>query len=348
MTTFRSIVLTGGGTAGHIMPCVALIERLRPHFTHIHYIGSSGGMESRIIGTIPDVIYHAVPCVKLDRSKLLSNINIPYKLHTGVKAAKKLLDVIQPDVIFSKGGYVSLPVVLASHNIPVVMHESDITMGLANRLVKRRCRIIATAFDGTAKGDNVYRIGIPLRSNLYVPKVHSSRPTLLVIGGSLGSRTVSRAIMNQLDDLLRIYDIIHIVGKGNLSDTKRNGYREIEFTDNMSDLYSRADVAVSRGGATTLFELIALRIPALVIPLPKGVSRGDQVLNAKYFAERKLCHVLYESELEHTNLTSCLNKLLADKELAAALKNARDMDGTGKLTRIILDTADSKRRQSTI
>lgn len=328
MTT---IVLTGGGTAGHVMPNIALL----PFFDgcSVHYIGGNG-MEKQLISAHKNVTYHEIPCVKYERGIKLKNLLIPFKLIKSVFAAKKVLKEISPDVIFTKGGFVSLPVALAARKTPLITHESDMSLGLTNKLIAKKCRYVCTAFDVTAdKLKNGVYTGAILRQEIYGGKRSSVRPTLLVMGGSLGSKAINDCLNECLNELTERYDVVHIVGKGNLSGTKMPHYRQMEFCSSMADLYASADLIISRGGSGSLFEIAALRKKALIIPLPKGASRGDQVENAEYFSSRSLVKVLPQNELTPKRLIDEVKKLASFKP------SAMKVDGTADVARLILSAS---------
>ncbi len=323
----KKIVLTGGGTAGHIMPNIALLPYLTDY--EVHYIGGNG-MEKELIGAQKNVVYHEIPCVKYARGIKLKNLLIPFKLIKSIHAARKTLKIIKPNVIFSKGGFVSLPVALAAGKTPVITHESDMSLGLTNRIIGRKCKYVCTAFDVTAKKlKNGFYTGALLRRELFFGKRTSPRPTLLVMGGSLGSAAINDCLMSCLDKLGKKYRIIHIVGRGNLKDIDVPGSNQIEFTSSMADIYADADLIISRGGANSLFEIAALNKRALIIPLPKGASRGDQVENALYFSERGLIKLLFQDELTPERLISELSAL---ENFAPAKFN---VDGTKKVAELI-------------
>lgn len=341
----RKIILTGGGTAGHVTPILALLPYLKPKFDEIHFIGSENGIEKRLIEKCDYVKYHAVPCVKLIRGFSLKNFKIPFVLIKGISACKKLLKEIRPDVIFSKGGYVGLPVCLAAKNIPLVIHESDYSMGLTNKLVAKKSAAVCTAFSSTAENlKNAYCTGIPIRREMFEASqisldLNSALPTVLVMGGSQGARKINECIVEAAEMLLGKYNLIHITGRGNATDIKslpkKGKYIGIEYADNIQDYLNAADMVVSRGGAGSLFEIMALKKPSLIIPLPKGRSRGDQLLNAQYFADMGCCYVLKQEDLSPVNLAENLNALYNDKEISLRLRNKRNIDGTQKVLEII-------------
>lgn len=319
-----TIVLTGGGTAGHVMPHLALLPYLKKDFDNIYYIGSVGGMEKSIIQKT-GIPYFSVPCAKLARSFTLKNLKIPFTLFSGIKKSGKILDELKPDVIFSKGGYVSLPVVIAAkkRNIPVIAHESDFSIGLANRIAAKYCEKVLTAFPQAAKSlKNGVFVGAPLRRSIFSAKkleslkhfgLSGEKPVILATGGSLGASAINAALRDALDNVLPTFDVLHVCGKGNLSGIHKKGYVEIEFTDKMDMALCAADVCISRAGANTVFEMASLAKPMLLIPLPKGVSRGDQILNAEHFKNLGLAKVLYQDNLSPESLIRAINALYENR-----------------------------------
>ena len=319
-----TIVLTGGGTAGHVTPHLALLPYLKKDFDKIYYIGSFNGMEKDIIAKT-GVKYYSVPCAKLVRKFTFKNFAIPFTLIKGVREAGEILDDLKPDVIFSKGGYVSLPVVLAakSKRIPVICHESDYSVGLANKISARYCKKVLTSFPSAAKSlKNGVCVGTPLKNSLFTANKAESlktfgltnkKPVILVTGGSLGAKAINDSLRGALDELLKKYQILHICGKGNLSGIQKSGYREIEFTDKMENAFAVADICISRAGANTVFEMASLKKPMLLIPLPKGVSRGDQILNAEYFASKGLAKILPQENLSERTLILAIDGVYNDR-----------------------------------
>ena len=317
------IVLTGGGTAGHVVPNLALVPYLKKYFDEVFYIGSNNGIEKDLVTTLP---FYGIDCVKFIRKSVVKNLAIPYKLVKSVNQSKKILRDIKPDVVFSKGGYVGLPVVIASKklNIPVIGHESDITLGLANKISAKYATEILTSFKTTAENlKNGRFTGPPLKDGLGdYPKplaikefgFSESKPVLFVFGGSLGSKTLNILVRNNLQFLLKKYNVLHVSGKNDYNGKiKAVGYTELKYLNDMSKGYSVADVVVSRCGANSAFEVLSLNIPAVFIPLPKGVSRGDQELNAKYFESLNLCVVLHEPDINNQKFLTAIDTALNKK-----------------------------------
>ncbi len=345
----EKIILTGGGTAGHITPNIALL----PHLTEfeIHYIGQPNSMEEELMREQKGVIFHPLEAPKLVRSLTAKNLTVPFKLLKAKRGAKKLLDEIKPKVIFSKGGFVALPVMLAAKGIPLILHESDISMGLANKLVVKKCKYACTSFSSTAQSlPNGICTGAPLRGSLYEGKKEVAerisnlrgRKNLLVFGGSLGAAAVNEAVFSALPKLTESYDVVHIVGKNNVKPIDCPRYFQLPFTSNIADFFAWADLCVSRGGANALFELTALKKPTLVIPLPKGNSRGDQVDNAKYFRDMGCARVLLQEDL---NPDSLVREVLELDRLKFALiqnmRNSGKSDGTAEIAKLIKECAAS-------
>jgi len=323
----KSIVLTGGGTAGHIMPHLALLPYLQKNFSKIYYIGSFNGMEKNLIKQQENISYFGVTTTKLIRKFTLKNLLIPFQLLKGIREAKKHLKHLMPSVVFSKGGFVSLPVVIAAKKlkIPVVSHESDITLGLANKIIYHYSKVLCTSFESTAhiKKRMVYT-GSPIREqifngnkNLIIEKysLNKEKSTLLFIGGSLGAKTINELVFENISDLIKEYNVLHITGKNNKNFTLNNvkGYIQTEFVNDIENFYACADCVISRAGSNVIFELLVLKKPMLLIPLPKGESRGDQILNANYMKEKGYAKVLMQEDLTSASLKQKIHQTILDK-----------------------------------
>lgn len=344
-----TIVLCGGGSAGHTIPHIALLPHLKKHFLDIHYIGSRTGIEKDIISEYPEITYHAIECTKLRRSLTPSNLLIPVKLLQGISQSRKLLRELKPSAIFSKGGYVSLPVVLASGKIPVILHESDLSMGLANKLAAPHAKVICTSFPATAaKLNKGVHTGTPLRPNLLNGnarkiieefRLTKTKPTLTVIGGSLGAAAINTAVRQALSSLTLKYEIIHITGKNNLNPSYNyHGYHQAEYRSDINDIFAASDLVVSRAGSNTIFELLALRKPMLLIPLPKGASRGDQIQNARNFTDAGLSHTLLQEELTASGLIRSLDTLNSARTnlINAMTRFPNTLDASQAIVKLIL------------
>lgn len=338
----KKLILTGGGTAGHVIPCLAVAERLDGW--EIHYIGRREGIE-RELAEKRGIIYHGIDCPRFVRNKPWTLAAIPFKLQAAKKQAKKLLDEIKPDAIFSKGGYVSLPVVKAAGNIPVILHESDRSFGLANKMALSKCFAVCSSFPMKRKG--VICTGSPLALSVYSGNAETARrqcgftgskPVLLITGGSLGAKALNDAVVRGMDVLLKKYDIIHITGKA-FEGTARKGYYPVQFTDRIHSFMKLADLCITRGGGNTIFELGALGVPSVIVPLPKGASRGDQVENAEYFAEKGYAVYTPQKDIESDGFMPALKSLEAQKtDIIKNLKTGQ-FDGADKIAKIIRNAA---------
>lgn len=343
------IVLTGGGTAGHVTLNINLQNELYKHFEKVVYIGSKTGIEKKLINENTIYDYREITTTKLVRKNFFKNLSIPYKLLKSIREAKNVLRETKPKIIFSKGGYVGLPVVIAGKKlgIPIVCHESDITMGLANKLAKKYATKLCTNFEITAKknGKKCVHTGMPLKlSNLTKEqakeklKIKTSKPILLVTGGSLGAKSINEFIFKNLDELTKNYFVIHLVGKNNLNKKiKNSNYKQIEFSNDMWTIFKASDYAISRAGANTIIELLSNKILTTFIPLPKNISRGDQIENAKYLESKNLCKCINQEDL---SLKKLQNSLIFLENNANIIKNninnADFNDGTKNIINIIL------------
>ena len=343
------ILLTGGGTAGHVMPNLALLPELKKTFSEICYAGSNGMEKDLVRSVLP---FFEIPAVKLRRGFRLENLAIPQKLFHAISESKKLLRREQPDVVFSKGGYVGLPLVIAAKKlgIPAVIHESDLSLGLANRIGAHYARWVCTTFPETArKLKKGVCTGTPVRRELESGNksralseygFSGTKPVLLVTGGSQGAEFLNRLVRDNLDSLTETYDVLHLCGKGHLSGIRHSGYAEREFCNKMADAYAVADFVISRAGSNTVNEIVFLRKPALLVPLPKGASRGDQMENAAYFESRGLALVLYQEE--KAEFSERLAELQARKNaLIEQLRRTGAADADKKICRILTDCARS-------
>ena len=314
----KKIILTGGGTAGHVTPNLALIPALKKRDYEIRYIGSYQGIEKRLAENA-GIPYDGISSGKLRRYFDLKNFSDPFRVLKGYGEACRLLKKYQPDVIFSKGGFVSVPVVLAAkrYRIPTILHESDMTPGLANRLCIPSAAKICCNFPETLQHlpvDKAVLTGSPIReellqgdrlAGLQYTHLSAAKPILLVIGGSLGAVAVNQMIRSLLPRLLPSFQIIHICGKGHLDESLigRPGYVQYEYVDApLKHLFAAADLAVSRAGANSICELLALRKPNVLIPLSAAASRGDQLLNAASFEKQGFSAVLKEEDMNQDTL----------------------------------------------
>ena len=351
----KKIVLTGGGTLGHVTPHLALIPRLLEKGYEIHYVGTENGMEAPKMRSVEGVTYHAVKSGKLRRYFSWQNFTDPFRVIAGAFQSAHLMGKIRPDVVFSKGGFVAVPVVFGAwlRRIPVLCHESDLTPGLANKLCKPFAKRFATTFPECAEalGKKAEMTGTPLRPELFsgsrekglqLAGFDGSKPVMLMMGGSSGAQSVNACLREALEELTRTFDVLHICGKGNLDESLdgRPGYCQMEFVDaDLPDVLACADMVLSRAGANALCEFQALGRPMLLIPYPKGASRGDQILNAKSLQKRGLCHVLMQEDMTAETLADALTETWADRErLERNLKDAPPADGTKRVLELIEET----------
>lgn len=319
----KKIILTGGGTAGHVTPNLALIPSLQELGYEIHYIGSYQGIEKKLIENA-GIPYHGISSGKLRRYFDVKNFSDPFRVLKGYGEALKILKTYKPDVVFSKGGFVAVPVVLAAKHfkIPTIIHESDMTPGLANKICIPSAAKVCCNFPETLNylpKEKAVLTGSPIRkellegdrlSGLQYTGLSANRPVILVIGGSLGSVTVNNAVRKILPKLLPQYQIIHICGKGNLDQSLMNtpGYIQYEYVDApLKHLFAAADLIISRAGANSICEILALRKPNILIPLSVAASRGDQILNARSFEKQGFSTVLEEENLTEDSLYQAIS-----------------------------------------
>ena len=353
----KRIILTGGGTAGHVTPNIALIPRLQELGYQIQYIGSYQGIEKELIEPF-GIPYHGISSGKLRRYFSVQNFTDPFRVLKGFGEAKRLIKELQPDVIFSKGGFVSVPVVLAGkHNkVPTIIHESDMTPGLANKIAIPSATKVCCNFPETLEHlpkDKAVLTGSPIRQELLsgnriaaMDLCHFSadKPVILVIGGSLGSVAVNNAVRLALPELLEHFQIVHLCGKGKVDDslTSMKGYTQFEYIkDELRDIFALADIVISRAGANAICELLALRKPNLLIPLSANASRGDQILNARSFERQGFSMVLEEEELTKESLLEAVRKLYNDR--SRFMDAMRDSNQQNSIDTII-DLIENSRR----
>ena len=335
----KRIILTGGGTAGHVTPNIALLPRLKELQYDIHYIGSYNGIEKELIEQF-GISYHGISSGKLRRYFSVQNFTDPFRVIKGLGEARKLVKILQPDVIFSKGGFVSVPVVLAgkSQHVPTIIHESDMTPGLANKIslpsATKVCCNFPETLEHLPEGKAVLT-GSPIRQELLSGDKFKARdflgftsdkPVIMVVGGSLGSVAVNEAVRGILPELLKDFQVVHLCGKGKIDDSLKNldGYAQFEYIkDELKDLFALTDIVISRAGANAICELLALHKPNLLIPLSANASRGDQILNARSFERQGYSVVLEEEELNKQVLLDSILRLYENREsYIDAMKNS--------------------------
>jgi len=352
----KKIILTGGGTAGHVTPNLALIPMLQAEGYDIHYIGSKDGLEKELVEAA-GLPYYGISAGKLRRYMDVRNVTDVFRVIKGFREARGLLGQLQPDIVFSKGGFVTVPVLAAArtHKIKCVTHESDLTPGLANRLSQPFTNKMCVSFPETLahvperKG---VLTGSPIRKELlhgdkqkgleYCQWSDSGKPVILVTGGSQGAAAINNAIREVLPQLLTRFRVIHLCGKGNRSDIALPGYIEFEYiNEGLADLYALADIAVCRAGANTLFELLAMRKPHLLIPLPLETSRGDQILNAESFVLQGFSMILPENKMTPERLLNDIDLLYNEREIFAAnMATHSQSEGELRIMKVLRDTLD--------
>jgi len=326
----KKIVLTGGGTAGHVTPNIALLPSLKEAGYEITYMGSYDGIEKKLIADF-DIPYVGISTGKFRRYLDIKNFTDPFRVIKGFGEAKKFLKTYRPDVVFSKGGFVSVPVVRAAAalKIPCIIHESDMTPGLANKLCIPVARNVCCNFPETLDylpKEKAVLTGSPIRKELSQGNklagldmcgFSANKPVIMVIGGSLGAANVNKAVREALPKLLDDFQVVHLCGKGKMDNLLLNtpGYKQFEYIkDELKDLFAMADVVISRAGANAICELLALKKPNILIPLPAASSRGDQLLNAKSFESQGFSVVLNEEDLTTDMLVGEVKKLYESRQ----------------------------------
>lgn len=348
----KRIILTGGGTAGHVTPNIALIPGLKEMGYDIHYIGSYTGIEKQLIEQF-DIPYHGISSGKLRRYFSLKNFTDPFRVIKGFGEAKKLIKSLKPDVIFSKGGFVSVPVVVAGKKckVPTIIHESDMTPGLANKLAIPSATKVCCNFPETLKHlpeEKAVLTGCPIRRELLTGDKDAAKkfcgltddkPVILIVGGSLGSVNVNNAVRAVLTDLLKEFHVVHLCGKGKTDDSLKDlpGYVQFEYIQQeMKDLFALADIVISRAGANAICEILALHKPNLLIPLSAKASRGDQILNARSFERQGYSVVLEEEELNDKILLDAIQKLYQEKDAyIESMKKSSQQDSIKTILQLI-------------
>ena len=319
----KSIVLTGGGTAGHVTPHFAILKDVKRHFDKVYYIGSENGIEEKLVKDI-GVEYFSISTTKLKRCFSLDNFLIPFTLIKSINECKKILKKLKPSVVFSKGGFVGLPVTIAAKElkIPVIVHESDRSLGLANKIASNFASKTLVTFSDTRCKNNSEYVGAIIRPELFNIDRQKAlkhygfsgkKPVILVTGGSLGAKFLNDIIKQKIDDILKHFNVLNIVGKGNVTCTDKKGFLQVEFTD-MALAYAVTDIAISRAGSNTMFELLALKKPTLFIPLPKAQSRGDQIENAEFIKQNNLSMVCYQEQITKDNILHLINELYLKRD----------------------------------
>jgi UDP-N-acetylglucosamine--N-acetylmuramyl-(pentapeptide) pyrophosphoryl-undecaprenol N-acetylglucosamine transferase len=325
----KRILFTGGGSAGHVTVNAALIPRFIRMGWDVHYMGSLHGIEADLVKRMNDVEYVGISTGKLRRYLDWQNVKDPFRVVKGCYQAFRIIRKMKPDVVFSKGGFVSVPVVLGAwlNKVPIIIHESDLTPGLANRIAMPFATKICTTFPDTIEHvphHKATHIGAIVREELrngHAAKgltmcgFTKTKPIILVMGGSLGSQRINSVLRRNLNRLIREYQIVHICGKGQIdASIHMREYKQFEYiTTDLPDIMAMSDLVVSRAGSNSIFEFLALHKPMLLIPLSQAASRGDQILNARSFEKQGLCEVLLEEEMNDETVVDSIQRLYAKR-----------------------------------
>lgn len=352
----KRILFTGGGSAGHVTVNIALIPKFIQMGWEVSYIGSIQGIEARLIEDLEDVKYYGISTGKLRRYVDLNNVKDPFRVIKGSFQAFQLIRKLKPNVLFSKGGFVSVPVVVGAwlNRVPIVIHESDITPGLANKLSMPFATKVCTTFPNTSdhiNSDKVIHVGAIIREELKQGSTlrgltlcdfTNNKPVLLIMGGSLGSQRINDIIRNNLHVLINEFQIIHICGKGQVDHTiTLREYKQFEYIhQELADVIAAADIVVSRAGSNSIFEFLALHKPMLLIPLSKEASRGDQLLNAQSFKASGYCEVLLEEEMNNDTFMRAIQALAAKRDhIVEWMIQHESGDSISKVVEIIKDAS---------
>lgn len=352
----KRIVLTGGGTAGHVTPNIALIPKLQKEGFDIHYIGSKNGIEKKLIEAI-DIPYYGISTGKLRRYKDLKNITDPFKVIKGCGDATRLIRKLKPNIVFSKGGFVSVPVIMGAklNRVPSIIHESDMTPGLANKISIPFATKICCTFADTIPylpEKKAVLTGTPIREiilegnkekGLELCGFNGSKPVIMMIGGSLGSIKINNVLRKVLSTILRRFQLVHLCGKGNIDESLLDveGYKQFEYvSDDLSHLFAMADLIISRAGANAISELLALKKPNILIPLSAQASRGDQILNATSFKTHGYSYILEEEKLSERTIIEAIDHVYTNKDnFITHMSHSKSSNGIENVMDVIRDVA---------
>lgn len=343
----KKIMFTGGGTAGHVSPNIALIQKLKILYPEeqlqMVYIGGKNGIEKEMIAG-EGISYHGISCGKLRRYRSLKNVSDMFRVLAGIFQSLRIMRKEKPDLLFSKGGFVAVPPVLAARfwKIPILIHESDYSPGLTTKISSRFAKKICLTFEDTAeyfKGKDIAITGTPIRKRLQLGKKEAGyaltgftpeKPVIMVMGGSQGSQAINQALLEILPSLTKENQVIHLTGRGNAAKMPQDmpGYKAYDFlSDELADAFAITDYVISRAGSNAIFEFLALQKPMLLIPLPLSASRGDQILNAAYFEKKGYALTMPQEEVNAESLTAALQELKAKRK--DIIRNMKDSgDGT--------------------
>jgi UDP-N-acetylglucosamine--N-acetylmuramyl-(pentapeptide) pyrophosphoryl-undecaprenol N-acetylglucosamine transferase len=350
MLFLKTIVLTGGGTAGHVTPNLALIPKLQKEGYRVIYIGTENGMERGLIEKT-GIPYYYVSTGKLRRYMSKENFTDMFKVLKGIAQARKIIKKIKPDIVFSKGGFVAVPVVIGAkmNGVTVIAHESDMTPGLANKIAMPFAKQVCTTFPETVKyipkGKGI-NTGSPIREELFcgdrkkglkICSFTDTKPVLMMMGGSLGSQKINKVLRESLDGILKNYQLVHICGKGNMENINKLGYKQFEYlSEDLTHVLAASDCVISRAGSNSISEFLALKKPMLLIPLSENASRGDQILNAKSFENQGFALVLKEEGMNKESLLNGIGELFMKKNtLISAMEKSPVSNGVENVMKII-------------
>ncbi|NMD38400.1 MAG: undecaprenyldiphospho-muramoylpentapeptide beta-N-acetylglucosaminyltransferase [Christensenellaceae bacterium] len=347
----KIILLTGGGTAGHVTPHLSLLPILKAEGYSIEYIGSKNSIESEIMHR-EGIHYKSIYCGKLRRYFSWENFKDIFRVLFGTIQAFFYIKKLKPNIVFSKGGFVAVPVVVAAklNKIPIICHESDITPGLATQISSKFAQAIATTFPecSTKLGAKCYYTGTPLRKELFKGDketalkeygLNGKKPILLVMGGSQGALAINECLHESLDELLKDFDILHLCGEGKVNENllDKEAYIQIPYLHKtLPNVLQAADIIVSRAGSNSISEFHALKKPMLLIPLPLSASRGDQILNAKSFEQRGIAKLLFQEDMNKESFIAAIKNLYEDRQtLISNMENDTAKDGTIEIIKLI-------------
>jgi UDP-N-acetylglucosamine--N-acetylmuramyl-(pentapeptide) pyrophosphoryl-undecaprenol N-acetylglucosamine transferase len=348
----KRIILTGGGTAGHVTPNIALIPKLQKEGFDIHYIGSYNGMEKKLIEEL-NIPYYGISTGKLRRYKDIKNLSDPFKVLKGCGDATNLIRKLKPNVTFSKGGFVSVPVIIGSklNRVPSIIHESDMTPGLANKISMPFATKICCTFADTVKylpKGKAILTGTPIRENILEGKeekgyeicdFNNVKPVIMLIGGSLGSKKINNVIRKVLPEIIDKYQFVHLCGKGNIDESLLNmkGYTQFEYVnEELPHLFAMADLIISRAGANSISELLALKKPNILIPLSANASRGDHILNATSFQTHGYSYILEEEKLTEQTIIEAIKHVNKNKDnFITRMSHSKSSNGIDNVMKII-------------
>jgi len=352
-----SIVFTGGGTAGHVTPNIALIQEFKREGWHVAYVGSADGIEKEMIQSL-GIPFYAVNSGKLRRYFSFKNVLAPFKIIIGIFQAIGLFYKLKPDVLFSKGGFVAFPVVVGAwfNRIPVVAHESDMSPGLANRLsfpfVNKICLTFDAGKNSFKNQEKIEVTGTPIRQQLFAGSrskglalcgFNADKPCLLVIGGSLGAGSINRSIRDALTQITQEYQVVHLCGKGKIDSSLIgvDGYCQFDYAnEELGDLFAASSLVISRAGANSVYEILALGKPHILIPLSSKVSRGDQIQNARYFQKLGISVVIQDESLNAQVLVKAVHQVMQNKNDINNKMNALNIESAAeKIVAIIKEQA---------